>query len=76
MVVVTDIYGARPKAGEQKVDPKKFALDIARVSGRESLYAGSILETEQALPGILHQSDVVICMGAGDITTLATKITI
>lgn len=74
VIVIPNIYGARPKAGEVPVDAAKLAADIAAKSGKTCTYTESLEQTEAYLPTILQPTDVVVCMGAGDITNLAGKL--
>jgi UDP-N-acetylmuramate--alanine ligase len=74
IVVVPNIYGARPKEGEEPVDAAKLSADITRVSGKECHYTETLAKTEAFLPTILRTGDVVVCMGAGDITNLAGRL--
>lgn len=75
VIVVPDIYGARPQAGETPVDAAKLTEDIGRVSGKEVHYVQTLDGAEKFLPTILKADDVVVCMGAGDVTQLAGRLT-
>ncbi len=75
VVVVPNIYGARPQAGETPVDAAKLTEDIARVSGKPAHYVETLDGAEKFLPTILQPDDVLVCMGAGDVTALAGKMT-
>jgi UDP-N-acetylmuramate--alanine ligase len=74
IVVLPNIYGARPKVGEVPVDAAKLAADIASTSGKTCTFTESLEKTEEYLPSILQPTDVVVCMGAGDITNLAQRL--
>jgi UDP-N-acetylmuramate--alanine ligase len=74
VVVVTDVYSARLKPGEELVDLPKLVADLARVSGKEVINGESLEQAERMLPGILKPEDVLVCMGAGDITNLAGRL--
>jgi UDP-N-acetylmuramate--alanine ligase len=74
VIVIPNIYGARPKAGEVPVDAAKLAADIAAASGKPCTCTKTLEKTEEYLPTILQPSDVVVCMGAGDITNLAARL--
>lgn len=77
LVIITDVYDARPDREAAKADPKKFAIAIGEGSDIESLFGGSIKDAEQLLRStILQPNDVVITMGAGTITNLATDLLI
>jgi UDP-N-acetylmuramate--alanine ligase len=74
LVIVPNIYAARNEVDSATVDPETFVADIARESGITGLYGRSLEETLQRLQTeILRPGDVVVTMGAGDITTLAKK---
>jgi UDP-N-acetylmuramate--alanine ligase len=75
LVVVTDVYDARPDRETAKADPQLFAKAIEKGSGVQSLFGASLAETEQQLQSsILKADDVLILMGAGTITSLASNI--
>ncbi|MDP7477371.1 MAG: cyanophycin synthetase [Candidatus Peribacteraceae bacterium] len=70
-VVVTDVYDARSDIEKDKVDVEQYVADIHA----ESVYGGSIEESKQLLEhSILRQGDVLIVMGAGDVTSVAQKL--
>ena len=74
VILVPNIYGARPQVGEEPVDVVKFVEDLARVSGKECVYTEDLQKTEQRINEMATADDVVVCMGAGDITSVATKL--
>jgi len=73
-VLLTDVYEARREAKKQDVDMKTFAKDIAQESGTNCEYVGSLLEAQDKLDAILHSQDVVLFLGAGDVTNLASQL--
>jgi UDP-N-acetylmuramate--alanine ligase len=76
LLVLTDIYDARSDTESETVDIHKFAEDIAKHSGIEVQYAGGLAQAKAKLQsGLLHDGDVVLVMGAGDVTNLATEMT-
>ena len=75
LVVVTDVYDARPDRETAKADPQLFTKAIEKGSGVQSLFGASLAETEQLLQSsILKANDVLITMGAGTITNLSDEI--
>ncbi len=75
LVIVTDIYDARPDREAAMADPRQLADAIGEGSGIKCLFGGSLNETEQLLrSSVLQPNDVVITMGAGTITNLATDL--
>ncbi|MBU2213395.1 UDP-N-acetylmuramate--L-alanine ligase [Patescibacteria group bacterium] len=71
-VVITDVYDARSDVETEKVDMSVFAEDIARESHVETIYDFDLRHTESMLKeDILQTGDVLLCLGAGDITQLA-----
>jgi len=74
LVVIADVYEARKDVETARVDLKKFVQDIVEGSGVATLHGGSLTAVEQKLKGggFLQPHDVVLFLGAGDITTLAS----
>ncbi|MDA0376188.1 MAG: Mur ligase family protein [bacterium] len=71
-VVTTDIYDARPDVEKGIVDIEQFTADIHA----ETVYGGSLEQAkEQLCCKILQQDDVLIVMGAGDVTHVAEQLT-
>ncbi|PIR53853.1 hypothetical protein COU75_03930 [Candidatus Peregrinibacteria bacterium CG10_big_fil_rev_8_21_14_0_10_42_8] len=71
IVVITDVYDARSNIENQHVDIEKFTSDIHT----ESRYGGTLDEAKNILCStILQQGDVLLVLGAGDITRIATAI--
>lgn len=74
VVIVPAIYDARHDIETAMVDVPKFVKDIAKGSGAEVMEGHTLSETEKMLRGtILQSGDVLVCMGAGDVTGLASR---
>lgn len=71
IVVTTDIYDARPDVEKEIVDIEQFTADIHT----ETVYGGSLDQAkEQLCCKILQQDDVLIVMGAGNVTQIASQL--
>jgi UDP-N-acetylmuramate--alanine ligase len=70
LVVTTDIYDARPEIEKERVDIAQFTADIHTTAqyGGPPMEARTLLERD-----ILQSRDVLLVLGAGDITTIATE---
>jgi UDP-N-acetylmuramate--alanine ligase len=70
IALVTDIYAARePDLGTV------HARDIAcGVSGGRGVYSGDLDATLERLLALTHRGDVVLTLGAGDITTIGPRL--
>ncbi len=74
-LVITDVYDARSDVENEKVDIEKLRSDIEEGSEVRTRYEGDLDSTENALKnGIIQSGDVLICLGAGDITVMARRI--
>ena len=72
LVILPNVYDARPKAGEQKVDVDAFVKDVSRESHVRAVNAHSLEETLSLLRGgTAKRGDVVVTMGAGDVWKIA-----
>lgn len=72
IVIVPNIYDARPDMETDRIDVEKFARDVAEQSRVEAMNGSSLQQTESLLKEtILQDGDVLLVMGAGDITMLA-----
>ncbi|MBU0766595.1 UDP-N-acetylmuramate--L-alanine ligase [Patescibacteria group bacterium] len=72
IVVITDVYDARSDVDKEKVNMSAFIEDIARNSNVETIYGFDLLKTKSLLKeDILQSGNVLLCLGAGDITNLA-----
>jgi UDP-N-acetylmuramate--alanine ligase len=75
LVIIPGIYDARPDRDAAAVDLDAFAKDIAIGSDTACRNGGSLAHTEQQLrEEILQSGDVLLVMGAGDVTGLARRI--
>ncbi len=71
-VVVLDIYPARedPVPGVTS----ELVIDAARSHGTDTLPAHTLAEVPELIAGMAKQGDLVLTMGAGDVTTLGPEI--
>lgn len=72
LLLLSNVYDARAHLETGTVDMKKFSEDIARASSVSVKASGDLGQTEGMLRELLQQNDVLLCIGAGDITDLAT----
>ncbi|MBI3618950.1 UDP-N-acetylmuramate--L-alanine ligase [Candidatus Peregrinibacteria bacterium] len=73
-LIVTNIYDARSDIETNHVDGAKFSEDIAARSRIHTTFGRSLGETERVLrEEVLKSGDVLLCLGAGDVTNLATE---
>ncbi|MCF7844490.1 MAG: UDP-N-acetylmuramate--L-alanine ligase [Kiritimatiellales bacterium] len=74
LVVITDVYDARSDIEKEKVNVSAFTEDIARESKVEVIYGFDLQKTKSMLKNdILQYNDVLLFLGAGDITNLASE---
>ena len=74
-LVITDVYDARSDVEKEKVDMNKLKTDVEKGSNVRTKYLGNLEETEHALRNeIIQNGDVLICLGAGDITNMARRL--
>lgn len=72
LVIIPGIYEARRERDAATADLEKLLKDITEESGVECRNGISLMDTEQVLRGeILQSGDVLLVMGAGDVTGLA-----
>jgi len=77
LVIVPDIYDARSDVETDMVDIDKFVADIQKGSETETINGQSLDATEALLRDeILQSGDLLVVMGAGDVTDLASKMTV
>ncbi|UPA22141.1 UDP-N-acetylmuramate--L-alanine ligase [Candidatus Peribacteria bacterium] len=75
LVIIPNIYVARSDIESGTVDVDTFVNDIAENSGVDAINGQSLAETENMLHAdILQPGDVLITMGAGDITQLSDRL--
>lgn len=73
-VILPNVYDARHEIESGSVDVDRFVADIGRVSGVIAINGHSLAETERLLRDqLLTDGDLLLCMGAGDITSLAQR---
>lgn len=72
--VMPDIYDARPDIEKEFVDIKKFLAEVARQSRTQIINGEGLLNTEKILPSLLKPHDLLVIMGAGNISDLADRI--
>ena len=74
LVVIPNIYGARGESDSAKVDLPRFIDDVAMGSSTEVINGNGLDGTLELLRSMLRPNDVVVTMGAGDVTSLASRI--
>jgi UDP-N-acetylmuramate--alanine ligase len=74
LVVIPNVYAARSEVDGGQVDLAKFIADVAKGSGVDVRDGGGLDGTLEWLSGAINPNDVVVTMGAGDVTSLAPKI--
>lgn len=75
MVIIPNIYVARSDIETSTVDVDALVNDIAEHSGVDAINGQSLSDTDTLLrTEILEPGDVLITMGAGDITTLSDRL--
>ncbi|MDD4287332.1 MAG: cyanophycin synthetase [Candidatus Peribacteraceae bacterium] len=74
VVIIPNIYDARPDRESGLVDISAFVRDIGRGSRVQAIDGKSLLETERLLrEEILKSQDVLLILGAGNVTKLAGR---
>lgn len=73
LVILTNVYNARSDIETATVDVPRFIRDIAKTSGVDVLDGRSLAESERIIRESVRAGDILVCMGAGDITSLARK---
>lgn len=75
VVIIPNIYDARPDRESGMVGIPAFVRDIAKRSSVQAINGKSLDVTERLLrEKILKSQDVLLVLGAGDVTELATKV--
>lgn len=72
LVVVTEVYGAR-EAPIPGVSGRLVYDSVAR-RGTAAIFVGDRNELGETVAGLVHSGDVVLTLGAGDITTLGPEL--
>jgi UDP-N-acetylmuramate--alanine ligase len=75
LLFVTDVYDARADIETRKVRVPRLVGDISRESGVPTGWTGNLAATKLRLEQELQPNDVLLVMGAGDVTNLATQMT-
>ena len=73
LVLVTDVYDARPDTTKAVANPSDLSKAIAKNSKVKTQFGGSLDQSYLALKKILTSGDVLVCLGAGDIPKLTEK---
>jgi UDP-N-acetylmuramate--alanine ligase len=74
VVIVPNIYDARRERDSGIVDRGQFVRDIGEGSRVEAFDGSSLCETEHLLKeSVLRPNDILLVMGAGDVTELAGR---
>lgn len=75
VVIIPNVYDARSETETGQVDVPTFVHDIARQSSVHAIEGHSLDETNRLLTKkILKPNDLLLCMGAGDVTNLALSL--
>ena len=74
LVIIPNVYDARGHLEKKLVDLPAFLKAIEQWSGVPAVNRLGFDETEKAVHAFAQEGDIVLCMGAGDITNLATKL--
>lgn len=74
LLIVAPVYEARKDIETARTDLPRFVRDMAAGSNVEAREGGSWGEIGKELHQSTGPGDVIVCMGAGDITNLATKL--
>ena len=72
LVLVTKVFDARPDKDTEQADVAKFAAEIGRTSKVSCRPSGTLGKTKNTLDTLLMNDDVLLVMGAGNSTKLAT----
>ncbi len=73
LLFITDVYDARSDIERFKVRVPRLVGDISRESGVPTGWTGNLESTEKRLREELQDGDVLLVMGAGDVTSLAAN---
>jgi UDP-N-acetylmuramate--alanine ligase len=77
LLIVPNIYDARPDKDAKKVSVDEFISVVEKGSGVRVRNGMNLQETEKIIHGVgLSEEDVVVTMGAGDITALSTTLAV
>jgi UDP-N-acetylmuramate-alanine ligase len=70
-MIIPNVYDARPDRESATVDMTKFVSEIAKESTVVAIDGLGLGATKKLLTTSLKANDVLLIMGAGDITNLA-----
>lgn len=73
LLFLTDVYDARKEYNTKKVNLPRLVGDISRESGVPTGWTGTLAQTKERLVNELQDGDVLLVMGAGDVTNLAQQ---
>lgn len=73
LVLVTKVFDARPDKDKEKADVSKLAAEIGRTCKVSCRPTASMEKTKAVLESLLKKNDVLLIMGAGNSTKLATS---
>lgn len=74
MVIVPNIYAARGEVDTEKVEVPRLVADLT-ARGLQAIDGRSLPETLRLLnEEVLQPGDVVVTMGAGDVTSLSKQL--
>lgn len=74
LVIIPNVYDARAHLEKKTVDLPAFLKAIEDQSGVPAVNGQNFEETERTVHALAQEGDIVLCMGAGDITNLATNL--
>lgn len=74
LVLVTKVFDARPDKDSEQADVAKFAAEIGKTSKVSCRPSGTIERTKATLDTLLQSGDVLLVMGAGNSTKIATAL--
>ncbi len=75
VVIIPNIYDARPDREQGAVDVAAFVADLQQGSHVQAIHGHSLAETQRLLTEqVLQPQDVLLVLGAGDVTELAAHV--
>lgn len=74
LVIVSDVYEARKDIETTTVRMEAFVKDIKTSSHVNTIEGGSLKDIEDTISTFVKEDDVIVCLGAGDITGLAGRL--
>jgi len=73
LVIIPNVYDARPDIEHGEVSIDQFVSDIEKGTGALVMNGHSLNETKKILDKELLETDILLVMGAGDVTRLADE---